>query len=109
MNQTPRFGLTTATCVVIASMIGSGVFTTSGYSLASLGSPSRVLLAWLAGGCVAICGAIAYGELARRLPVSGGEYLYLSRRLHPFWGISGWLGFADGWFQRGDRHGGGDV
>ena len=97
MNQTPRFGLTTATCVVIASMIGSGVFTTSGYSLASLGSPSRVLLAWLAGGCVAICGAIAYGELARRLPVSGGEYLYLSRRLHPFWGfLAGWVSLTAG-------------
>lgn len=97
MNQTPRFGLTTATCVVIASMIGSGVFTTSGYSIAALGSPSRVLLAWLVGGLVAICGAIAYGELARRLPVSGGEYLYLSRRLHPYWGfLAGWVSLTAG-------------
>jgi APA family basic amino acid/polyamine antiporter len=73
MKPDARFGLTTLTCVVIASMIGSGVFTTSGFSIAALGSAERVLVAWCIGGVVAICGAIAYGELARRLPVSGGE------------------------------------
>ncbi len=97
MNKEARFGLTTLTCVVIASMIGSGVFTTSGYSLSSLGSPARVLLAWCIGGGIAICGAIAYGELARRLPVSGGEYLYLSRQLHPFVGfLAGWVSLTAG-------------
>jgi len=97
MNREARFGLTTLTCVVIASMIGSGVFTTSGYSLSSLGSPGRVLIAWCVGGCVALCGAIAYGELARRLPVSGGEYLYLSRQMHPFAGfLAGWVSLTAG-------------
>lgn len=96
-KPTGQFGLTTLTCVVIASMIGSGVFTTSGFSLAALGSPVRVLIAWAIGGCVAITGAIAYGELARRLPVSGGEYLYLSRRLHPFAGfLAGWVSLTAG-------------
>ena len=91
------FGLTTLTCVVIASMIGSGVFTTSGFSLASLGSPGRVLIAWCIGGVIALCGAIAYGELARRLPISGGEYLYLSRQLHPFAGfLAGWVSLTAG-------------
>jgi len=97
MNREARFGLTTLTCVVIASMIGSGVFTTSGFSLSALGSPERVLLAWLIGGLIALCGAIAYGELARRLPVSGGEYLYLSRQLHPFAGfLAGWVSLTAG-------------
>lgn len=97
MNKDARFGLTTLTCVVIASMIGSGVFTTSGFSLSSLGSPERVLIAWVIGGAIAICGAIAYGELARRLPVSGGEYLYLSRQLHPFAGfLAGWVSLTAG-------------
>jgi len=97
MNREARFGLTTLTCVVIASMIGSGVFTTSGFSLSSLGSPGRVLLAWSIGGVIALCGAIAYGELARRLPISGGEYLYLSRQLHPFAGfLAGWVSLTAG-------------
>ena len=97
MNREARFGLTTLTCVVIASMIGSGVFTTSGFSLAALGSPQRVLIAWLIGGVIAVCGAIAYGELARRLPISGGEYLYLSRQLHPFAGfLAGWISLTAG-------------
>lgn len=96
-NLPEAFGLTTLTCVVIASMIGSGVFTTSGFSLASLGSPGRVLIAWCIGGTVALCGAIAYGELARRLPISGGEYLYLSRQLHPFAGfLAGWVSLTAG-------------
>ncbi len=78
-------------------MIGSGVFTTSGFSMAALGSPARVLIAWCIGGVIALCGAVAYGELARRLPVSGGEYLYLSRRLHPFAGfLAGWVSLTAG-------------
>lgn len=97
MKPDARFGLTTLTCIVIASMIGSGVFTTSGFSMAALGSAERVLVAWCIGGIVAICGAIAYGELARRLPVSGGEYLYLSRQLHPFAGfLAGWISLTAG-------------
>ena len=81
------FGLTTLTALVITGMIGSGVFVTSGFALESLGSRRFVLLAWAVGGLVALCGAVAYGGLARRLPESGGEYLYLSRWLHPFCGF----------------------
>jgi APA family basic amino acid/polyamine antiporter len=92
-----HFGLTTMTCVVIAGMIGSGIFTTSGFALADLQSPGRVLLAWCVGGMIALSGAIAYGELARRLPQSGGEYLYLSRLVHPFLGfLAGWISLTVG-------------
>lgn len=92
-----RFGLLTLTCVVVASMIGAGVFTTSGFSIAALASPARVLAAWAIGGVIAVAGAVAYGELSRRLPVSGGEYLYLSRRLHPSVGfLAGWVSLTAG-------------
>ena len=85
------------TCVVIAGMIGSGIFTTSGFALADLQSPGRVLLAWCFGGLIAFCGAVAYGELARRLPQSGGEYLYLSKLVHPFVGFqAGWISLTVG-------------
>lgn len=92
-----QLGLVTATSLVIANMIGTGVFTTSGFALADLGSPQLVLLAWLAGGLVATCGALSYGALARRIPESGGEYLFLSRTLHPAAGyIAGWISLLVG-------------
>ncbi len=78
-------------------MIGAGVFTTSGYALADLQRPSLVLLAWLVGGVVALCGALSYGALARRIPVSGGEYTYLARIVHPLAGfLAGWLSLLVG-------------
>jgi APA family basic amino acid/polyamine antiporter len=80
-----------ATALVVAAMVGTGVFTTSGFLLADLGSPWLVLLAWITGGVVALLGATCYGALAGRIPESGGEYVYLSHTLHP---AAGWLG---GW------------
>lgn len=94
---TRRFGLPSATALVVASMVGSGVFTTGGFLLETLQSPWRVLLAWLVGGVIAGCGALSYGALARRFPESGGEYLFLSRTLHPAAGnIAGWISLLVG-------------
>jgi len=78
-----NLSLTSATALVVASMIGSGVFSTSGFLLADLGSPWFVLAAWAVGGVQAALGALCYGSLAKRIPESGGEYLFLSRTLHP--------------------------
>lgn len=90
-------GLTTAICLVIGNMIGAGVFTTSGYSLAGIGNRGWVLAAWLLGGLIALCGAVAYGALARRITDSGGEYLFLSRTIHPIAGfLAGWVSFLAG-------------
>jgi basic amino acid/polyamine antiporter, APA family len=90
--MTRQLGLLSATVVVIASMIGAGVFTTSGFLLADLGSPWIVLLAWCVGGIQAALGALCYGALARRIPESGGEYIFLSRTLHPSAGyLAGWV------------------
>lgn len=78
--------------LVIGNMIGAGVFTTTGFAMADLGSPGWVLLAWLVGGALALCGALSYGSLARLMPVSGGEYFFLSRVVHPLAGfIAGWV------------------
>ena len=92
-----RFGLWTLTFLVVANMIGAGVFTTSGFSLQDLGSPSLVIAAWLVGGLIALAGAVSYGRLVRAMPESGGEYLFLSRAAHPMLGfIAGWVSLTAG-------------
>lgn len=92
-----HLGLTTASALVVANMIGSGVFSTSGFLLADLGSPWLVLAAWGVGGVQATLGALCYGSLARRIPESGGEYCFLSRTLHPLAGyIAGWISLLVG-------------
>ena len=78
-------------------MIGAGVFTTSGFALADLGRPERVLAAWVVGGALATLGALCYGALARRMPTSGGEYLFLARIFHPLAGfLAGWVSLLAG-------------
>lgn len=99
MESGPRkpLGMASTTGLVIASMIGAGVFTTSGFALADLGDPRRVLAVWLLGGVVALCGAISYGSLARFFNESGGEYLFLSRTMHPLVGfVAGWVSLLVG-------------
>ena len=96
-NTDQPFGLWSATFLVVANMIGAGIFTTSGYSLADLGSRQFVVLAWAIGALIAICGAISYGQLAQRVTESGGEYLFLSRFVHPAIGfIAGWVSLLAG-------------
>ncbi|HYA42883.1 MAG TPA: amino acid permease, partial [Syntrophobacteraceae bacterium] len=75
--------LLSATLLVIANMIGTGVFTTLGLQLAGINSVPSVLLLWIAGGAIAFLGALAYGELGAMMPRSGGEYAYLSKIYHP--------------------------
>ena len=95
--MTKRYGFWTLTFLVIANMIGAGVFTTSGFSLMDLGSPGLVVLAWVAGGLIAITGAFSYGQLIKAMPESGGEYLFLSRAAHPLLGfIAGWVSLIAG-------------
>src|SRR5512145_1996063 len=90
-------GLPSAGALIVGNMIGAGVFTTSGYALADLGRPEVVLLTWLVGGALALCGALSYGALARRIPESGGEYTYLSRIVHPLAGfLAGWVSLLAG-------------
>ncbi len=92
-----QIGPWSAAALVMGNMIGAGVFTTSGFALADLGDPRWVLLAWALGGGVALCGALSYGGLARRIPRSGGEYTFLAEALHPAWGCTaGWISLLAG-------------
>lgn len=89
----------TALSVVIANMIGTGVFTSLGYQLPAISDFSAIIVLWLVGGIVALFGAFAYSELGAALPRSGGEYNFLSQIYHPAVGfLSGWvsatIGFA---------------
>ncbi|MEK9996274.1 MAG: amino acid permease, partial [Halieaceae bacterium] len=66
-----------AAAVVIANMIGTGVFTSLGFQLVDIQSPPVILLLWIVGGISALCGALSYAELGAALPRSGGEYHFL--------------------------------
>ena len=93
----PTLGLFSLVCLIIASMIGAGIFTTSGFALSDLGSANRVMAAWAIGGVIALCGALSYGGLVRHMTESGGEYLFLSRAIHPVAGfIAGWVSLLAG-------------
>lgn len=88
-----------AAAVVIANMIGTGVFTSLGFQLLEIRSGFVLLMLWAVGGLTALCGALSYAELGAALPRSGGEYNFLTETYHPCAGfISGWVsatvGFA---------------
>ena len=82
----------TATALAVASMIGIGVFTSLGFQVKDLPSGFTLLMLWVVGGVVALCGALSYAELATAFPRSGGEYNFLSRIYHRAVGfIAGWV------------------
>jgi APA family basic amino acid/polyamine antiporter len=82
----------TASAIAVADMVGIGVFTSLGFQVADIKSAFSVMVLWVVGGVVALCGALAYAELAAALPRSGGEYNFLSRIYHPALGfMAGWL------------------
>jgi APA family basic amino acid/polyamine antiporter len=92
-----RLGLTTAAALVVANMVGTGVFTTTGLMVRDIQSAPAVLAAWLVGGVAALCGALTYAELTAALPRNGGEYQLLSRVYHPAVGfVVGWISLAVG-------------
>src|SRR6516225_2582951 len=92
-------GFVTACSIVIANIIGTGIFTSLGFQLADIQAGFPLLMLWVIGGVAALCGALCYGELSAALPRSGGEYHFLSRIYHPALGfmagiISATVGFA---------------
>ena len=92
-------GFFTACGIVIANIIGTGVFTSLGFQVADIQSGFALLMLWIVGGVAALCGALCYGELSAALPRSGGEYHFLSEIYHPAVGfmagfISATVGFA---------------
>ena len=94
-----KYKVKTAIAIVVANMIGTGVFTSLGFQLMDIQSTFVLLMLWLVGGITALCGALTYAELASSLPRSGGEYNFLTQIYHPMAGfVSGWIsatvGFA---------------
>src|SRR5213080_4515232 len=92
-------GFVTASSIVIANIIGTGIFTSLGFQLPQIRSGFALLMLWVVGGIAALCGALCYGELAAALPRSGGEYHFLSKIYHPALGfmagfVSATVGFA---------------
>jgi APA family basic amino acid/polyamine antiporter len=94
-----RVSTLTATAIVVADMVGVGVFTSLGFQVQGIPSGFALLLLWVVGGVVALCGVFSYGELAAMFPRSSGEYNFLKETYHPAIGfLAGWLsatvGFA---------------
>jgi len=90
-------GALTATSVVVANVIGAGIFTTPGFLARDLESPFAVLSIWVLGAILALAGALSYSELGAAFPRAGGEYIYLREAYGPFWGfLSGWTSFFAG-------------
>jgi len=103
LSKEPSYGLKKSlgyfslTNIVIGDMIGAGIFTTSGLLLAQLHDPKLLLLLWVIGGIIALCGALSYSELGARFPRAGGEYAFLSELFTPLAGfLSGWISFFVG-------------
>ena len=99
MSEIKRAGTAAATALVVASMVGTGVFTSLGFQLVDLDSAPQILFLWALGGFIALCGALCYAEVAAALPRSGGEYHFLGKLYHPSLGfmagmLSATAGFA---------------
>jgi APA family basic amino acid/polyamine antiporter len=94
-----RVSVIVATAIVVADMVGVGVFTSLGFQVKDIPSGFSILLLWTVGGLVALCGVFSYSELGAMFPRSSGEYNFLSRAFHPAFGfLAGWVsatvGFA---------------
>jgi APA family basic amino acid/polyamine antiporter len=92
-----QLGVFSATAIVVANMVGTGIFTTTGFLAGDLGSPLLVVGIWFVGAALALAGALCYSELGVNFPRSGGEYVYLTEAWGPSWGfLTGWVSFFAG-------------
>ena len=97
MNKIQKIGFLAAASIVLANMVGTGVFTSLGFQVVEIKSVFAILMLWLIGGLIALTGALSYGELASALPRSGGEYHFLGRIYHPLVGfLAGWVSILIG-------------
>ncbi len=95
-SPSKTFGMWSGVGLVIANMVGAGVFLSTGFMAQNL-SAGYIVLAWVIGAVLALCGAVAYAEVARLVPRGGGEYRYLSTLLHPALGyLAGWASLLVG-------------
>jgi APA family basic amino acid/polyamine antiporter len=83
MTALAKVGLPACIALVVANMVGTGIFTSLGFQLAQIPSSEAILLLWFLGGVLALCGALCYAELSASMPRSGGEYHFLGKIYHP--------------------------
>jgi APA family basic amino acid/polyamine antiporter len=87
-------GLTAATSVNIANMIGTGVFLKTRVMTCNVGTPGMVIIVWVVAGLLALAGALTYAELTTMMPRAGGEYVFMREAYGPRWGfLFGWTQF----------------
>ena len=92
-----QLGFFSATALVVSNMIGTGIFTSTGFMAGDLGDARLILALWGVGALFALAGALTYSELGINFPSSGGEYVYLTRAYGPTWGfMTGWVSFFAG-------------
>jgi basic amino acid/polyamine antiporter, APA family len=99
IGEGPTVSLLVAAAIVVADMVGVGVFTSLGFQVKDIPSGFSILVLWTVGGLVALCGVFSYAELGAMFPRSSGEYNFLGRAYHPAFGfLAGWVsatvGFA---------------
>jgi APA family basic amino acid/polyamine antiporter len=96
-NNLKKIGAVTGISLVVANMIGTGVFTSLGYQLGDLSNTAVILALWITGGLMALAGAFSYAEIGTAIKKSGGEYAFLSEIFHPVIGyLSGWISLTVG-------------
>ena len=91
MSRRAGFGAIDGAALVVASVVGAGIFTVPAYVARLAGTPGLTLGLWVAGGLLALAGALSYAELATRFPRGGAEYVYLREA------FGDWAGFLSGW------------
>jgi APA family basic amino acid/polyamine antiporter len=92
-----QLGIVSATALVVSNMVGTGIFTMSGFLAGQLGGAPLILAIWVVGAVCALAGAFCYSELGINFPSSGGEYVYLTEAYGPTWGfMTGWVSFFAG-------------
>jgi APA family basic amino acid/polyamine antiporter len=97
LDESRSINLFTAIAIVVANMVGTGVFTSLGFQAADIKSGFVLLMLWVVGGIFSLCGVLSYGELGAAMPKSGGEYRYLSDIYHPILGfLAGWVSMTVG-------------
>jgi APA family basic amino acid/polyamine antiporter len=97
VKRSTRISGFTAICVLISSVVGTGIFTTTGFMARDVGSPWLILALWGGGALLALMGAMCYSELGAAFPSVGGDYIYLREAYHPFVAfLSGWASFTIG-------------
>jgi amino acid transporter len=97
MTKLHKIGWKTALMLVVSNMIGTGVFTSLGYQLMDVRNVWSIVLLWVLGGLLALIGAFTFAELGTYFKQSGGDYLFISKAFHPFWGyLSAWTSLIVG-------------